>query len=238
MAKTAASPHFPCATCQVRDKAVCAALDDEQLRELSSISTSVQLDAGGTVFFEGDDATFLFNVVSGAVRLSKLLRNGRRQITGFLFEGDFLGLAVGDAYVYSAEALTTTSLCRLNRTGLVEIMKRFPDLEHKLLELSSNELTQAQDHLLLLGQKTAVERMSTIFLELADRIGVRDDGGCILDLPMGRADLADYAGLTTETVSWTITKLCNQGVIDIPQLQYQRLLRIPDYHELARLCGN
>ena len=154
MTETAASPHFPCQTCEVRDKAVCATLHDDDLRQLSSIATAVKLDARGTVFFEGDDSTYLFNVVTGAIRLSKLLPDGRRQITGFLFEGDFLGLAIADVYAYSAETLTDTTLCRFNRTGLGVMMERLPKLEHELLRLSSNELTQAQDHLMMLGQKT------------------------------------------------------------------------------------
>ncbi len=220
MAKTAASPHSPRETWEVRDKAVCAALDAEDLRQLSSIATSVQLDARNTIFFEGDDATYLFNVVTGAVRLSKLLPDGRRQITGFLFEGDFFGLAVADAYVYTAEALTGTSLCRFNRAGLGELMKRLPKLENELLQLSANELTQAQDHLLMLGQKTAVERLTTALFKLAERIGERDNGGWNLDLPMSRVDLADYAGLTTETVSRTFTRLHNQGVLDTPDIKH------------------
>jgi CRP/FNR family transcriptional regulator len=235
MVKTAASPQFPCQTCEVRDKAICAALADDDLRLLSSIATTVKLNQGGTVFFEGDDSAYLFNVVTGAIRLSKLLPDGRRQITGFLFEGDFLGLAISDVYVYTAEALTQTSLCRFDRARLGELMERLPKLEHELLKLSSNELSEAQDHLMLLGQKKAVERLTTALLKLADRIGQYDDGGWKLELPMTRADLADYTGLTTETVSRTFTRLRNQGVIDTPDL---RLVHIPDRSALAIRSGD
>jgi len=143
MGTTAASPGFPCQSCEVRDKTICSSLDDEQLRELNQITTEVTLRSGGTVFYQGDDDTYLFNVVAGAVRLSMLLPDGRRQVTGFLFPGDFLGLSVGGVYAYSAETLSETSLCRFERVRLIEIMERFPKLEHRLLELASNELTQA-----------------------------------------------------------------------------------------------
>ena len=219
MAETAASPQFPCQTCEVRDKAICAALDDSELQELSAIATTVTLETGGAAFFEGDESTYLFNVVTGALRLSKLLPDGRRQVTGFLFPGDFLGLSIANEYVYSAEALTETSLCRFDRASLMLLMDRFPKLEHRLLELASNELAEAQDHMMVLGRKTAPERVVTVLLKLAERIGQRDSAGWRIELPMSRADLADYVGLTTETVSRTITRLRDEGTLQITALR-------------------
>ena len=102
MQRTAAAHDFPCQTCPVRDQSICAALSDEELREVSRITTAVDLAKGATVFFEGDENTYLFNVVGGAVRLSKLLSDGRRQVTGFLFPGDFLGLSIADRYAYTS----------------------------------------------------------------------------------------------------------------------------------------
>ena len=149
MADTAASPQFPCQTCEVRDKAICAALDDDELRELSAIATAVTLEAGGSAFFEGDRSTYLFNVVTGALRLSKLLPDGRRQITGFLFPGDFLGLSIENEYAYSAEALTETSLCRFDRASLTKLLERFPKLEHRNHALWRRLSTQ--DHHVILS---------------------------------------------------------------------------------------
>ncbi len=148
MYRTAAAHDFPCQTCTVRDQSICAVLSDEELREVCKITTAVDLTKSATIFFEGDENTYLFNVVSGAVRLSKLLSDGRRQVTGFLFPGDFLGLSVADTYAYTAETLSNTSLCRFNRARLIKILDRFPKLEHRLLELASNELTEAQAHIL------------------------------------------------------------------------------------------
>jgi CRP/FNR family transcriptional regulator len=235
MVNTAASLRFPCQNCEVRDKAICSALDETELRQLSKISTSVALEPDNVVFYEGDDSNYLFNVVSGAVRLSKLLPDGRRQITGFLFPGDFLGLSVADQYAYTAEALTETSLCRFNRNSLTKMVDAFPKLEHRLLQLASNELAQAQDHIMVLGRKTATERIATLLSKLAHRIGQKTEAGWQLEVPMSRMDIADYTGLTIETVSRLLTKLRKKGVIDTPQ---SRSFHIPNLEELIGLSGD
>jgi CRP/FNR family transcriptional regulator, anaerobic regulatory protein len=232
---TAAAPDFPCRTCEVRDKAICKALDDAELRQLNSISTAVRLDAGGTVFYEGDDSSYLFNVVRGSLRLSKLLPDGRRQVTGFLFPGDFLGLSIGGVYSYTAETLAPTELCRFERARMARMLDRFPKLEHQLLSLASNELSQAQDHIMVLGRKTASERIASVLLKLVDRIGRKANGGCDLDLPMTRSDLADYTGLTTETVSRTLSQLKKKGVIITSGV---RDLQIPRLSDLAGYSGD
>jgi len=235
MSSTAASPRFPCATCEVRDKAICAALDYEELRQLNAIATSVSLPADKTVFYEGDKDTFLFNVVQGAVRLSKMLPDGRRQITGFLFPGDLLGLSAEGVYAYTAEAIIDTSLCRFDRTRLTEIAEHFPKLERQLLSLASNELVQAQDHLMILGRKSADERVATILLRLAERIGQRSNSGSVLDLPMTRYDIADYTGLTIETVSRSISLFRQKGVIEMSDA---RRIFIPETGALTLLSGD
>jgi CRP/FNR family transcriptional regulator len=235
MKDTPSSSHFPCQSCEVRDTAICAALDDEELRQLNTIVTSVKVEAGTTVFHEGDDSTYLFNLVSGALRLSKLLPDGRRQITGFLFPGDFLGLSIAEVYAYTAEALVETSLCRFERGRLAKLLERFPKLEHRLLSLAANELTQAQDHLMILGRKTAAERVATLLLTLSKRIGVEKNGGWEAELPMGRPDLADYTGLTTETVSRTITTLRKKGLL---ATSGTRNVHIPDVENFSLQTGD
>jgi CRP/FNR family transcriptional regulator len=232
---TAASPRFPCESCQVRDEAICAALDDAELRELNAISTAVTLHHGQAVFYEGDRDTFLFNVTAGAVRLSRVLPDGRRQITGFLFRGDLLGLSIANVYAYSAEAITDVSLCRFDRRRLTDIAERFPKLEHRLLELASNELVQAQEQLMILGQKNALERVASVLLNLAGRIGRKDGEAFVVDLPMTREDLAHFCGLTTETVSRQISRLREMRLIETPEL---RRIHIPRPDDLMRHSGD
>jgi CRP/FNR family transcriptional regulator len=234
MYRTAASHNFPCQTCAVRDQAICAVLSDDELREIGKITTAVEVARGGPVFFEGDENTYLFNVVSGGVRLSKLLSDGRRQVTGFLFASDFLGLSVADSYAYTAEALTDTSLCRFDRAKLIKLLDRFPKLERRLLELASNELAEAQAHMLTLGQKRTMERISTTLVHLMRRLGQRHDDGIIIDLPMTRTDLAEYAGASTESVSRCLTRLRKLGIIRLPTTWSIHVLR---EDELERISG-
>lgn len=207
----------PCAACTIRDTAFCGALTDDELPALTAIMTMIDVAAHQPIIDEGEPADYLFNVTAGAVKLYKLLPDGRRQITGFLFEGDFLGIAMNERYAYSAEAVGPVGLCRFPRRKLENLLDETPKLEKRLLGMASNELVQAQDQILLLGRKTAREKLVTFLLSLSDRSAQRGDPATPVALPMGRADIADYLGLTTETVSRTITGLKREGHIRLLQ---------------------
>jgi CRP/FNR family transcriptional regulator len=197
--------------------AFCGVLTDDELPRLLAIFTTVGVDAHQPIIDEGEAADYLFNVTAGAVKLYKLLPDGRRQITGFLFGGDFLGIAMNEKYAYSAEAVGKVSLCRFPRRKLESLLDEFPKLEKRLLGMASNELVQAQDQILLLGRKTAQEKIVSFMLSLSDRAVKRGSEPSPIALPMGRADIADYLGLTTETVSRTITNLKRDGLIRLLQ---------------------
>ncbi len=206
---------MPCAACDVRDMAICSALKGLEINRLAQIVACIPLAPGQSIFQEGDDAEHVYNIVEGAVRLFKLLPDGRRQITGFLYSSDFLGLALEDHYAYSAEAVSGAVICRLPRVKLERLFDEMPELEKRLLSEASNELIAAQAQMLLLGRKTATERLSTFLEALARRQDAPDNAGAV-HLPMTRTDIADYLGLTIETVSRTFTKLRKSGVIEIP----------------------
>lgn len=168
---------------------------------------SVSYDREQTIFFEGEPATSVRIITSGMVRILRLLADGRRQIIGFLQPGDMLGLAMAGNYLYSAEAVTLVSLRRLSRTQLDTLFEQDPDLRRRLLAATATELQIAQDQMLLLGRKTAVERLATFLLSQARRRTSDLVDHCRVELPMTRADMADFLGLTTETVSRAVTKL-------------------------------
>ncbi len=216
----AATPHGarnnPCAACTVRPFAMCGALEDSDLDRLNAISGTVTAEASQAIVYEGDTADYVFNVLSGVVRLTKMMSDGRRQITGFLFPGDFLGLSVKGMYACSAEAVTGVSLCRFARSRLTTLYKDRPELEHRLLDMASDELARTQDQILLLGRKTARERVVSFLLLLSDQAERIDQPGNPVDLPMSRSDIADYLGLTIETVSRTMTGLAKDGLITLP----------------------
>ena len=148
----------PCGACPVRHLTVCAALAPEELHHLTSILSNQELSPGQPLFDEGEPATQVFNVTAGAMKVYKLLPDGRRQITGFLFPGDFLGLAITDVYAYSAEAVTHATLCRFPRRKLEDFMTLYPKMESRLLGMASNELVIAQEQMLLLAARRPAKK--------------------------------------------------------------------------------
>ncbi len=206
----------PCSSCDARSESVCAAIDDSALERLASAAIVTEAEPGKTFITEGDPANDFYNITSGSAKIYKLLPDGRRQITGFAQSGVFLGLAVSDSYAFSAEAITRVRFCRFPRRKLRALMDDFPALEKSLLQTASNELVAAQEQMLLLGRKTARERLASFLCarsSSAKPCGHDDDH---VDLPMSRSDIADYLGLTIETVSRTFTRLKNEGLIALP----------------------
>lgn len=221
----------PCAHCAIRTLAVCSVLTDAELDIFESIITLVRRDAGQTIFHEGDPAEHLFNVTEGVLKTFKLLPDGRRQITGFVFEGDFLGLALGegDAFPHTAEALAPVSLCQMRRRDFETMLERFPRMERRLLGMARDELAVAQEQMLLLGRKHADERVASFLVGLADRAIRFGAKGDMLSLPMTRTDIADYLGLTLETVSRTMSRLKREKCV-VPKGRQD--LRILDLERL------
>ncbi|MFM2045179.1 MAG: Transcriptional activator protein Anr [Pseudomonadota bacterium] len=205
----------PCGACPVRSLTVCAALEAEELRRLAEILQTVRHDGGYTLFSEGDPADVLYNVTAGTVKLYKLLPDGRRQITGFLLPGDFLGLSINDTYAYTAEAITPVQLCRFPRKRMEVLLEEFPKMQRRLFSMASTELAAAQDQMLLLGRKTAKEKICSFLLMLSQRAQRRGHKENPVHVPMSRADIADYLGLTTETVSRTFTQLKTSRAISL-----------------------
>lgn len=203
-----------CANCDIRPIAICGALQPIALSKLAAIAGTRRIDAGAQLIQEGEPAEEIFTLTEGMLKIYKLMPDGRRQITGFLIPGDLVGLAYGDNYIYSAEAVTDIVACRFRRGSLLALMADHPELEHRLLSRAGNELAAAQAQMLLLGRKTARERVATFLVELAERRGVAPDEP--MPLPMNRGDIADFLGLTIETVSRTLTLMRKAGLIALP----------------------
>jgi CRP/FNR family transcriptional regulator, anaerobic regulatory protein len=161
---------------------------------LSGARTTQQIEAGETFLNEGDAATHFLNIVDGAVKVYKLMPDGRRQITGSLFAGDLLGLAVNDSDTYSAEALTPVAVSRFPRKQLERLLDDFSKMEKCLLEMASNELAAAHEQIVLLGRKTARERIASFVLMLARRQERFGRSGTELELCMTRTDIATISG--------------------------------------------
>jgi CRP/FNR family nitrogen fixation transcriptional regulator len=181
----------------------------EALRE---IGTVIRYSRNSEIYGEGEPADNVYRVVSGAVRTYKLLSDGRRQIGDFLIEGEIFGLEAGKSCQFTAEAITDATILVAKRSALVSLAARDAELAHELWTHTAGELQRAQDHLLLLGRKRAQERVATFLLDMAGR----RESDIVVDLPMSRQDIADYLGLTIETVSRTLTRLEGDMTIEIP----------------------
>lgn len=203
----------PCAACPVRDRSVCGALDDEEMRYLNDIMETMSMVAGDHLVDEGEPAKHVFNITEGTLKIFRLMPDGRRQVMGFLFPGDFLGLVARETYLSSAEAVTDVTLCRFRREQIEDLEDRLPKLESRLLRMARNELAEGHDQMLLLGRKTAMERLASFLLNLQARAERRGDPVNPVHVPMSREDIGDYLGLTTETVSRTMTRLKQSGLI-------------------------
>ncbi|MDA8253014.1 MAG: helix-turn-helix domain-containing protein [Rhodospirillales bacterium] len=212
-----------CAACSARPFSVCSAIDDKDMARLAAAAQTITVPAGRCFIEEGDSAEHFFNVTGGTAKLFKLLPDGRRQITGFAGVGHFLGLAVSATYAFGAEAVEPMRICRFARPRLRALLEDFPALEHRLLKVASNELVVAQEQMLLLGRKTARERLASFLVARAEAQALLPafcayGGGhaSIVWLPMTRIDIADYLGLTIETVSRTFTRLRADKLIETP----------------------
>jgi CRP/FNR family transcriptional regulator len=175
----------------------------------------------------------VFTVTAGSLRLFQLLPDGRRQIVGFAFAGDFLGLTSGGLYNLSAETLEDSRVCQVPRAEFAKLVQEIPALEHRLLDRTSLELAKAREQMVLLGRKTAGERLATFLLQMQTRLAAAPPGDGSLRLPMTRADIADYLGLTTETVSRTFSRLRALKLIEIGDNDAIRLLRPQQLQALA-----
>ncbi|MGA7328624.1 MAG: Crp/Fnr family transcriptional regulator [Rhodomicrobium sp.] len=226
-----------CDACAIRHRAVCSALDRDELLALNRISTRKHIPKGQTIFSEGEPRGYFSNIVSGVVKLTKSLDDGRQHIIGLLFAPDFVGRAYRSDNPYFAEAATDVELCMFPTTGFERILKEHPSLEHRLFELTLSELDASQEWMLLLARKTAAEKVASFLLMLARRaenLGCAHSGkanSIQIDLPLTRAEIADCLGLTIETVSRQITKLKTAHVIDL--LNY-REIAVPDLDRLRK----
>ncbi len=164
------------------------------------------------IYGEGEPAEYLYKVMSGAVRVSKLLDDGRRQVTAFHLPGEIFGLELGKEHRFSAEAISESSILVVKRSTVLALAGRDGEVARQLWTLTADALQRVQDHMLVLGCMNAKERVANFLLQLAKRVS----SGNEVELPMPRQDIADYLGLTIETVSRTMTQLENAATITLP----------------------
>ncbi len=227
-----------CRACEARHRGICGALSPHQLVELSKHTNRKKVEPGTQVFAETDKITSYSNILSGVVKLTKLLADGRQQIVGLQFAPDFLGRPFQLERTIDAEATTEVSMCSFPKAAIDRLIADNPKLEHVLLEQTLKELDEARDWMVTLGRKTAAEKVASFLLLISHHIDPEADvseGPVTFDLPLTRADIADFLGLTIETVSRQLTKLRKDNVI---RIENNRHITVPDVERLQMRAGS
>ena len=200
---------------------------DSAVDLIGPIGVRLRFEAGEEIYAQEEEADLVYRVVSGAVRTMRLLSDGRRQIGDFYYPGDLFGLETGSQHRFSAEALGDADILVVKRSALRSYGDDGGQLERMIWTATAKELERTQEHLLLLGRKTACEKVASFLLNIANRFE-----GEFKTLPMGRQDMADYLGLTIETVSRMLTQLQSSHLIEIA---HSRTLKIKNRRGLVDL---
>lgn len=238
-ASYSAAAFKPCADCNIRERAVCATCDGDELRRLEDIKYYRSFDAGQPIMYQGDEMQFVGTVVTGAAKLSRTLPDGRVQMLGLLLPSDFIGRPGRETVAYDVEAIEQVTLCCFRRKPFEQMVRDTPNLGQRLLTMSLDELDVAREWMLLLGRKTAREKISCLLALIAQRkssLTLQATSDTVtFDLPMSRAAMGDYMGLTIETVSRQVTALRKAGIIKVAE---KRQITIPSMRRLMAETGD
>ncbi|MFY0679688.1 MAG: Crp/Fnr family transcriptional regulator [Thalassovita sp.] len=236
--QTFSSPHN-CEQCPIRHRAVCARCDAEELDVLDSIKYYRTYEAGQTLVWSGDKMDFVGSVVSGIATLTQTMEDGRTQMVGLLLPSDFVGRPGREGSAYDVVATTDVVMCCFRKTPFEAMMEKTPHIAQRLLEMTLDELDAAREWMLVLGRKTAREKIASLLSIIARRDASlhmdKTNTTLVFDLPLTREAMADYLGLTLETVSRQISALKRDGVI---VLQGKRHVTVPDFTRLLEEAGD
>jgi CRP/FNR family transcriptional regulator len=234
-----AQNHLRCADCPIRHKAVCAYCEPHELVKLDEMKSYRTFQAGETIVWAGEEIEVLGTVVSGVATLSRTLPDGRRQMVGLLLPSDFVGRPGRKNAPYDVVAANEVMICQFLKPKFENLVSKTPALERRLLDMTLDELDAAREWMLLLGRKTAREKIASLLVIIARRDAALNSttvgDGLHFALPLTREAMSDYLGLTIETVSRQISALKKSGIII---LEDSRHIRVPDYVALLDEAGD
>ncbi len=230
---------MPCAGCNIRYRAVCSTCDTSEIKQLEDIKYYRTYDAGQPIMFEGDEMRFVASVVTGAATLSKGLPDGRVQMVGLMLPSDFIGRPGRKTVGFDVTAIQKVTLCCFRRKPFEQMVASTPHIVQRLLEITLDELDVTREWMLLLGRKTAREKITFLLAMIARRTAelhlAKGADGLQFEMPMSREAMANYLGLTIETVSRQMTALRKEGIIT---LNGTRDITIPDMGRLRAETGD
>ncbi|REC58765.1 Crp/Fnr family transcriptional regulator [Rhodosalinus sediminis] len=228
-----------CSDCPIRHRAVCARCDGDELSQLEEMKYYRTFEPGRTIVWSGDRMDFVASVVSGIATLSQTMEDGRTQMVGLMLPSDFIGRPGRTTSAYNVVATTDVVMCCFRKKPFEAMIERTPHIAHRLLEMTLDELDAAREWMLVLGRKTAREKIASLLSIIARRdasLQLRGtQGPLVFDLPLTREAMADYLGLTLETVSRQMSALKRDGVIE---LQGKRHVTVPDFNRLMEEAGD
>ena len=228
-----------CGTCPIRHRAVCSRCEPDELEQLDEIKYYRTYEAGQPVIWAGDQMEFVASVVTGIATLSQTMEDGRTQMVGLLLPSDFIGRPERDQAPFDVVAVSDLTLCCFRKKPFESLMGSTPSIGARLLQMTLDELDSAREWMLVLGRKTAREKIASLLLIIARRDATLHkrlpEDGMVFELPLTREAMADYLGLTLETVSRQISALKKSGVI---QLQGKRQVHVPDLQKLVAETGD
>ena len=224
-----------CSECPIRHRAVCSTCNDSELERLEKIKVYRSFAAGETIQWRGDDSQFVSSVVKGIATLTKTLEDGRTQVVGLLLPSDFIGRPGREEAIFDVVAVTEVTLCCFERKPFERLVVETPHLTQRLMEMALDELDAARDWMVLLGRKTAREKIATFLEMVVRRSHIQDTKISNLALPLTRDEIAHFLGLTLETVSRQLTALRKDGVIEFID---RRHFKVTDMAALQEATGD
>ncbi|MEM7060202.1 MAG: Crp/Fnr family transcriptional regulator [Pseudomonadota bacterium] len=226
-----------CSDCAIRHRAVCSYSTPAELAVLEETKFYQTFEPGQDIVSEGDNTKTLGSIIDGVVALQKTLEDGRRQMVGLLFPSDFIGRPLRPIAPYDAVAVTRVQMCLFHRTKFEKMLAHNGNLERRLLEMTLDELDAAREWMLLLGRKTAAEKLASFLMILARRASALENvsvaNGLEVPIPLTREAIAEFLGLTIETVSRQFTGLRKKGLIELSGNRAAKLTDIAALRILA-----
>ncbi|MEM6386897.1 MAG: Crp/Fnr family transcriptional regulator [Pseudomonadota bacterium] len=224
-----------CSECPIRHRAVCARCDADELTVLDQIKTYRSFKAGQTIVWRGDDLTHVSSVVAGIATLTKTLDDGRMQMVGLLLPSDFIGRPGRASLDFDVTAASDVTLCSFQRAPFEKLLVETPHISQRLVEMAMDELDAARDWMVLLGRKTAREKLASFIQMLVQRSHIPGNDLPQLILPLTREEIASYLGLTLETVSRQFTQFRKDGIVEFSD---RRHFTVKDHAALLEATGD
>lgn len=225
--------HTGCSGCLSRHLAVCSAVPADKMYVIESAVGEMRLHAGAILAHEGAPRREVYTLTRGMMRRVRLLADGRRLVAGFILPGDFIGFSSGSHYRHTIEAVTECALCAFSMQEMKTLCKQLPELESGLLEHACTELDATRSGLMTLARLNPAERLAHFLIEIGERQRLRGGSATEIALPMTRTDIADYLGLTIETVSRSFTRLRREDIIGLDGAHHVTLLDVAKLREMS-----